>query len=201
MMQGGRGTRRKLMGTGRRSWRRAAVLMAYGGRCACCFEERLELLTFDHIGGWGGEHRKLHGPAEVQRWISLHGTPDAIQILCMNCNWARGQWGYCPHEREGRAEWKFTRFGWVGPDGLDPLLVSARAKRSKKRRGARRAADSYDFDLDRFFEQATGQGTCRLTKPCACGCGEMKPAFNLDGTPNMSKFKPGHNYRSIRNKA
>jgi hypothetical protein len=82
--------------------RRAAVIAKYGGACACCGETRLEFLTIDHINGGGAEER---GRTGTNFYITLHKAPkrDDLRVLCMNCNWAIGMYGYCPHEQERAA--------------------------------------------------------------------------------------------------
>lgn len=80
---------------------REAAISAYGGKCACCGEWRYEFLTIDHIYG-DGRHDRKNGRSGIQlyRWLRNHGYPtDRFRLLCMNCNWARGKFGYCPHER------------------------------------------------------------------------------------------------------
>ncbi len=34
------------------------------------------------------------------KWIINNGYPDYLQILCLNCNKAKGSYGKCPHEFE-----------------------------------------------------------------------------------------------------
>jgi hypothetical protein len=31
--------------------------------------------------------------------LAKHGYPDTFQLLCHNCNLARGFYGTCPHQR------------------------------------------------------------------------------------------------------
>lgn len=76
------------------------VIDVYGGECSCCSEHRLEFLSIDHVNGGGNKHRK-----ELNRWgngfyhwLVSEGFPDGFQVLCMNCNFAIGKFGYCPHE-------------------------------------------------------------------------------------------------------
>jgi hypothetical protein len=52
---------------------REQMIAAYGGKCACCGEDKPEFMTLDHTD------------------------------LCMNCNWAMGLRGYCPHQQVGGA--------------------------------------------------------------------------------------------------
>ncbi len=73
----------------------------YGGCCACCGEDTYEFLAFDHKDGGGGKQRKetkVLGSGFV-RWLIANNFPDDIQILCHNCNLAKGFYGVCPHQR------------------------------------------------------------------------------------------------------
>lgn len=73
---------------------------AYGGaRCACCGETAIEFLQLDHVHNDGAVDRKrgLVGGA-IYRWLKNHGYPIGFQVLCANCNFAKGLHGYCPHK-------------------------------------------------------------------------------------------------------
>ena len=75
----------------------------YGRICACCGEDRPEFLTIDHIHGGGNRHRrelKRNGGVSFYCWLIQQGFPEGYRTLCMNCNFARGNYGYCPHEQE-----------------------------------------------------------------------------------------------------
>jgi hypothetical protein len=75
----------------------------YGGYCACkgCGESHKEFLQIDHIDGSGAEHRKKVKTMNIYQWLKNKGYPrDNFRLLCGNCNWARGVYGYCPHEKE-----------------------------------------------------------------------------------------------------
>ena len=37
-------------------------------------------------------------PAGIYRWLIKHKFPSGIQILCHNCNLAKGYYGSCPHQ-------------------------------------------------------------------------------------------------------
>ncbi len=75
---------------------RIEVLTAYGWDCACCGESTYEFLTIDHIHGGGTAHRKaLHG--KVYEYLRREGYPPGFQVLCWNCNAAKGLYGSCPH--------------------------------------------------------------------------------------------------------
>lgn len=86
---------------GRADKRRAVEL--YGNRCACCGITGLEFLTFDHIGGWGAEHRSADSTAgQIVNWIRRRGwiIDPRLRLLCWNCNCSRGIFGFCPHNPE-----------------------------------------------------------------------------------------------------
>lgn len=69
-------------------------------KCACCNESGLGFLTIDHENGGGNKHRKALGRAASQfyRWLRTNGYPAGYQVLCFNCNIARGLFGVCPHK-------------------------------------------------------------------------------------------------------
>jgi hypothetical protein len=82
--------------------RKAAVLAAYGGRCACpgCTETHSAFLCIDHINGDGASHRKIIGPGnQIYRWLYANNFPEGFQVLCANCNMAKGTGSIdrCPH--------------------------------------------------------------------------------------------------------
>lgn len=80
---------------------RLEVLIHYSGdppKCQCCGENKLEFLSIDHIDGDGHLHRKEDpSSGKLDRWLKRNNFPEGFRILCMNCNWARGIYGYCPH--------------------------------------------------------------------------------------------------------
>jgi hypothetical protein len=78
---------------------RQEVLAHYGNTCRCCGESRYEFLSLDHINNDGAAHRKKF-TGRIERWIRANGFPDTFQVLCMNCNFAKGKHGICPHEKE-----------------------------------------------------------------------------------------------------
>ena len=88
-----------------RSWKaalRSEVLSHYGGACACCGESEPKFLGLDHIDGGGTKHRNelgLRGDA-VYGWAKREGYPPIFQVLCHNCNMAKGFYGSCPHGDE-----------------------------------------------------------------------------------------------------
>lgn len=89
------------------------VFNAYGGaKCKCCGEEHIEFLSIDHMNNDGGKHRKqLFGTNSVgsqfYSWLKKNNFPKGFQVLCMNCNFAKGHFGCCPHEKERMENLKF----------------------------------------------------------------------------------------------
>lgn len=81
---------------------RRKVLDHYGNKCACCGEKEPDFLTIDHINGDGWEHRRREPSAAkgMYQWLLSHKYPDGFQLLCYNCNCAKGHYGVCPHQRE-----------------------------------------------------------------------------------------------------
>jgi len=86
---------------------RTEVLFHYGGnppKCNCCGESIIEFLCIDHVDGGGNKHRKqisLIG-SNFYFWLKRNGFPKGYQVLCHNCNMAKGFYGRCPHENNER---------------------------------------------------------------------------------------------------
>ncbi len=81
-----------------------AALVRYSGPvpcCACCREANLEFLQIDHINGGGTAHIKelFRQGMTFYRWLHGEGYPEGFRVLCSNCNFSLGHYGYCPHER------------------------------------------------------------------------------------------------------
>jgi hypothetical protein len=82
---------------------RRLVLEAYGGRCVCCGETHPHFLSIDHKNGGGKFDRIAHGCREGGvNWYRylLNEHPAHVQILCHNCNMAKGHYGICPHQSQ-----------------------------------------------------------------------------------------------------
>lgn len=83
---------------------RLEVIIAYGGKCACCGEGTHEFLALDHTHGGGNEHRRkvlgyVTGGDKFYRWLREQGWPqDDFRLLCHNRNTSRAFYGRCPHE-------------------------------------------------------------------------------------------------------
>jgi hypothetical protein len=80
------------------------IIEEYGGKCACCNENTPEFLTIDHINNNGAKERELTkqgSGGKIYRWLIKNGYPkDNYQLLCYNCNCAKGFCGVCPHKKE-----------------------------------------------------------------------------------------------------
>ena len=68
--------------------------------CACCGYSDLRFLSVDHIDGRKNlsvKEKKLGG-SNLWKHLIKTGLPSGYQILCHNCNIAKGQEKYCPHQ-------------------------------------------------------------------------------------------------------
>jgi len=89
--------------------RKQGVVDAYGGKCACCGETKLEFLSLEHINRDGGLRREEIKIARMSGeiiggqydWLKKQGWPKkGLTILCMNCNFAKRFGNPCPHSIE-----------------------------------------------------------------------------------------------------
>jgi len=79
--------------------RKITTMNAYGGKCVCCGEDKIEFLAIDHIGGGGQkEIKQMGGQAYFYSHLKKMGWPPGYRVLCHNCNMAIGFYGKCPHE-------------------------------------------------------------------------------------------------------
>lgn len=87
------------------AWR-AQVFQHYSSgivMCACCGEREMKFLSVDHIYGDGAAHRKSGDGNNLYAWLVRNHFPQGFQILCMNCNFAKGKNGnVCPHKMVGQ---------------------------------------------------------------------------------------------------
>jgi hypothetical protein len=79
--------------------------------CNCCGKNNfIGFLALDHILGRKqmdsepeliklGYTSKLNNQT-LMKWIIKNNFPEGFQILCHNCNMAKGFYGTCPHERK-----------------------------------------------------------------------------------------------------
>ncbi|MEK6878606.1 MAG: hypothetical protein AABY22_03310 [Nanoarchaeota archaeon] len=82
--------------------RKRQIFEYYGGIppiCKCCNEILYEFLTLDHINGGGRKERNQfkNSYTKFMLWIIKNNFPKGYQILCFNCNQAKGIYGKCPH--------------------------------------------------------------------------------------------------------
>lgn len=70
--------------------------------CACCGEKHTEFLTIDHINGGGYRHTQEIGKRGncFYKWLIENNYPEGFQVLCYNCNCAKGHFIYCPHKKQ-----------------------------------------------------------------------------------------------------
>ena len=79
---------------------RLIVLLHYSNgrlRCRCCGEKTYEFMSLDHIHGNGNKQRRKIKSNYLLNWIIKQGFPKGYQVLCHNCNLAKGFYGRCPH--------------------------------------------------------------------------------------------------------
>jgi hypothetical protein len=102
---------------------RKRVLAEYGGACKCCSESTPEFLGIDHVANNGESHRRELGSygRSIYRWLEMNGFPkEGFQLLCHNCNMAKGLYGGCPHQgpppgtRQATTRWTKARTPAVG---------------------------------------------------------------------------------------
>lgn len=104
--------RQIIYGKERRLRLKLAAFDSYGGsKCACCGETAVEFLSIDHIENNGSKHRKEIASGKTDspksqaikfyEWLRANSYPPGFQVLCMNCNFAKGHFGKCPHQKEG----------------------------------------------------------------------------------------------------
>lgn len=88
---------------------RAEVLDAYGNKCQCCGESDVRFLTLDHVNGRtttgkSSTGKKITGKKSMAEAKRLGFPRDKFQILCFNCNCAKGIYGMCPHQLRKKEE-------------------------------------------------------------------------------------------------
>ncbi len=60
-------------------------------KCKQCGEDHTEFLSLDHINGGGHCHQKTVGRGSMfYKWIVTNDFPPGLQVLCHNCNFAKG---------------------------------------------------------------------------------------------------------------
>ena len=74
--------------------------------CNCCGETTMEFLAVDHIKGRKHlpENEKKLKSKTLLPFLIKNNYPEDYQILCHNCNSAKGFYGICPHEKKRKEE-------------------------------------------------------------------------------------------------
>jgi hypothetical protein len=90
------------------------MLEAFGWKCSCCGVDHPQFLTLEHVQG--GRHfygRRYGRDASYQQSSTYMELARAKregwdrtkwECLCMNCNFAKGHYGQCPHRTGVTAE-------------------------------------------------------------------------------------------------
>ena len=80
-----------------RAYYKEKLFEIFGKCCKHCGLKDLGLLTIDHIHGDGAEHRKrASNSLKILKEVVESEDKTKYRILCMNCNWCLGQYGYLP---------------------------------------------------------------------------------------------------------
>ena len=68
--------------------------------CACCGYDDLRFLSLDHIDGRIkiSEKEKKLISSGLWKYVKAQGFQKGYQVLCHNCNIAKGRGKYCPHQ-------------------------------------------------------------------------------------------------------
>jgi hypothetical protein len=101
----------------RELWRVAYAV--YGGRCDCCGETRIEMMTLDHVFNDGAYHREVNKDyaRKILCRIEKSGRPEpGIAMRCYNCNCVRLRCGECPHVTERKVLLERIRSCVTGAD-------------------------------------------------------------------------------------
>ena len=69
--------------------------------CACCGEKsHIDFLALDHVKNRKSLNHKRNVDTghRLRLWAKKNDYPDTLQVLCHNCNTAKGENGICPHQ-------------------------------------------------------------------------------------------------------
>ena len=81
---------------------RKTVLLHYSPKlvCTCCGESTYQFLTIDHINGKTKNRNDDSNKSGNSLYLYLrrNNYPVGFQVLCFNCNCAKGIHGACPHQ-------------------------------------------------------------------------------------------------------
>jgi len=82
--------------------RKIEFLIAYGGKCICCGETEIDLLTVEHIRDKGYELIYGLSTLSLLNKLKEQGWPKGYSVLCFNCNQSTKEGVPCPHTKEYR---------------------------------------------------------------------------------------------------
>ena len=74
-------------------------LKAFSFKCSCCGEGHPHFLTLEHIKSVGYKKNKVktHRAAQLRQAKRENWDRTKYECLCINCNFAKGVYGQCPH--------------------------------------------------------------------------------------------------------
>lgn len=68
-------------------------------KCDCCGINDIEYLTIEHKNGKKHtKHNPKIGGLKLWIWLKNNNYPKDFEVLCYNCNSAKGFYGQCPHQ-------------------------------------------------------------------------------------------------------
>lgn len=74
-------------------------MIGYGGRCSCCGDNRIEMLTVEHIRNKG--HKLMYdGTLTLMKKLIRLNFPDGYTCLCYGCNSLTRHGKPCVHSKE-----------------------------------------------------------------------------------------------------
>ena len=68
-------------------------------RCRWWGEREVRFLVIDHVKGGGAEQERTLRGYNICSWLRFNGFPKGYQVLCANCNMAKGTGAYCDVHR------------------------------------------------------------------------------------------------------
>ena len=69
-------------------------------KCTCCGYKKIDGLSVDHIHGRKNtKHLEGLSSDALYRYVKKEGYPSEYQVLCLNCNAAKGHHKICPHQK------------------------------------------------------------------------------------------------------
>jgi len=71
-------------------------------KCECCGENNIEFLTLEHPNLDGPKLREHRLGTGYYSWLIKNNFPHKLKVLCLNCNFSIGRYGYCPHHKESK---------------------------------------------------------------------------------------------------